>query len=454
MYLDTSRVRFDPAKHYSAVLVQQGRVILDSDVIEQNAILQHYLRTAIADIVGPAACPAGAPGFAISRVSAGRQPDLSISAGRMYVSGILAETGPDGTTYLTQPDGYLDADLDALPADSSYLVYLRVWERSVTSVQDPEIREVALGSHAPDTAGRAQVVWQVAVYPVPGLKGAKAAQSAWQDWYQGLYQPDGTLRARAKQPEDARTDICSVSPQAQYRGRENQHYRVEIFRGGIGTQPGQQGTRTRQDQIAQYVWSRDNGSVVFAVQTLAGAQVTLASLGRDLRSELEIGDWTEIVDDAAGSRVADELPTGPARALFQVTAIDPLDRVITLDRDPAGEIGMTGSNPVLHPLLRRWDGAGMAPVAEDGWLDLEDGVQVSFPGSGDGDHPARYRTGDYWLIPARTVLGDVIWPQDAAGPRALPPDGIAYHYAPLAFVPANSTAAVTDLRQTFGPIAH
>ena len=60
VYLDLSRVRFDAAKHYSAVLLQQGRVILDSDVTEQNAIMQHYLRTVVADLIGPAASPAGA----------------------------------------------------------------------------------------------------------------------------------------------------------------------------------------------------------------------------------------------------------------------------------------------------------------------------------------------------------------------------------------------------------
>ena len=59
MYLDLSRVRFDAAKHYSAVLLQQGRVILDSDVTEQNAILEHYLRTVVADLIGrPRARPA------------------------------------------------------------------------------------------------------------------------------------------------------------------------------------------------------------------------------------------------------------------------------------------------------------------------------------------------------------------------------------------------------------
>ena len=133
--------------------------------------------------------------------------------------------------------------------------------------------------------------------------------------------------------------------------------------------------------MAQYVWSRENGSVVFAIGALAGAEVTLKSLGRDLPSGLEIGDWVEIVDDASASRVADDVPAVPARALFQVTMIDALNCVITLDRDPSGDIGTTGTNPAWHPLLRRWDGTGAAAVTEGSWLDLEDGVQVLFPGT-------------------------------------------------------------------------
>jgi len=252
VYLDLSRVRFDAAKHYSAVLLQQGRVILDSDVTEQNAILEHYLRTMVADLIGPAASPAGAPGFAISP---GQDGDLTVSAGRMYVDGILAETGPDGTTYLTQPDGYIDPSQDGLPSAGPYIVYLRVWERSVTFCQDPDIREVALGIHGPDTTGRLQVVWQIAFWPLTDETASQdGAVAEWEKWVTTLYQPAGPLQARAKQPDDSATDVCSVSPQAQYRRRENQNYRVEIFRSGAAAT-----TQQSSATAAPYVWSCDVG---------------------------------------------------------------------------------------------------------------------------------------------------------------------------------------------------
>ena len=456
MYLDISWDRFDPAKHYSAVLPLQGRVVLDSDAFEQTAIIRYYLRAAIADIVGPAAAADG--GFQISWLQDGGTTDLAVAPGRIYVGGILAEAAP-GVTYLTQPDGYLDPSVsaDQLPDNGPYVVYLRVFERSVTAIQDPNIREVALGIHGPDTAGRAQVVWQVAYWqPDSEEKGGNDPQGAlreWQQWQAELAASAGTLQARARQPADAETDICSVSPQAQYRGRENQNYLLEIFRGGTAQPSGTQAA----GQVAQYVWSRDAGSTEFAIQALAGAEVTVSTLGRNLVSSLEIEDYVEIADDASASRVADDRPPAYPRTLFQVTAINAVNRIVTLSADPTATIGTTGTNPTLHPLLRRWDSAGMTPVTEGTWLDLESGVQVLFAGlrqtsSAQGGGSVTYRAGDNWLVPARTVLANVVWPQDSSGPQALPPLGVAYHYAPLAFVP-DGGGVPRDLRSTFTPIA-
>ena len=50
---DFSRNTFDPRKHFTRVLMQQGRVQLDADWNEQAAILLHYVRTLAADLIGP-----------------------------------------------------------------------------------------------------------------------------------------------------------------------------------------------------------------------------------------------------------------------------------------------------------------------------------------------------------------------------------------------------------------
>jgi len=49
-----------------------------------------------------------------------------------------------------------------LPAQAGdYLIYLDVWERPISALEDPLVRETAFGG--PDTAGRDQTVWQVKV---------------------------------------------------------------------------------------------------------------------------------------------------------------------------------------------------------------------------------------------------------------------------------------------------
>ena len=73
-----------------------------------------------------------------------------------------------------------------------------------------------------------------------------------------------------------------------------------------------------------------------------------------------------------------------------------------------------------------------------------------------------YRTGDFWLIPARTATGDVLWPRESnAGggsvPAALAPGGVDHRYAPLAYVVVLGDGTV-EVRQRFvrtiAPLAH
>jgi hypothetical protein len=83
-------------------------------------------------------------------------------------------------------------------------------------------------------------------------------------------------------------------------------------------------------------------------------------------------------------------------------------------------------------------------ATDHAWLDLEDGVQVQFQGDGP------YRSGDYWLIPARTEIGDVLWPGTPGNRTAKQPDGVPYYFAPLGLVTGAKT--VTPLRHLFSPL--
>src|SRR5947199_309285 len=58
MKADFTRDTFNPLKHFSRVLMQQGRVQLDADWNEQTAILLYYLRNLGADLIGRHGGPA------------------------------------------------------------------------------------------------------------------------------------------------------------------------------------------------------------------------------------------------------------------------------------------------------------------------------------------------------------------------------------------------------------
>ena len=92
------------------------------------------------------------------------------------------------------------------------------------------------------------------------------------------------------------------------------------------------------------------------------------------------------------------------------------------------------------------------PLREGEWLPLEDGVEVRFEPS--QDRPRVYRRGDYWLIPARVLTGDVEWPRGRQGqPLKRRPHGVRYHYAPLALLEPRDADdfRLVDLRMPFAP---
>jgi hypothetical protein len=96
------------------------------------------------------------------------------------------------------------------------------------------------------------------------------------------------------------------------------------------------------------------------------------------------------------------------------------------------------------------------PSLSPGRSILEDGIQIYFaPPESKAEHHS-YRSGDYWLIPARTATGNVEWPKDGKGdPVPWPPHGVEHHYAPLAIINIGDGGEVTvpaDLRHKIEPL--
>src|SRR5271154_2587413 len=88
MSFDNSRFPFNPWDDFSGVVMQQGRVQLDSDWNEWLAELNRRIQAGTLDIFGPAVYPANNP-FAFQITATASK--VTIGPGRMYVDGILAE---------------------------------------------------------------------------------------------------------------------------------------------------------------------------------------------------------------------------------------------------------------------------------------------------------------------------------------------------------------------------
>jgi streptogramin lyase len=332
------------------------------------------------------------------------------------------------TTYDSQPH-YPEPDALNPVNGRVDLVYLDVWQRHVTAIEDPDIREEALAG--PDTTTRLQTVWQVKVRKdvLTSLPAACSPEALPQDW------PPAELGGGR------------LSTAGSYRGSENRMYRVEIHDGG---------TATASSGNATFKWSRDNGTVVFPIEEPTVLQpknkVTVSRLGRDQALALREGDWVEVGGDES------ELKDEPGLlAQIKEDGLNRAQREVTLDVSDVSSHAKQRS-----PKMRRWDQTdaddscvfdpqrkGACKVKEGAWIELEDGVKICFA-PGNPDHV--YRTGDFWIFTARAATGKVEELHEAQ------PRGVRHHYCPLALMEwsesaGSTTAEIRDCRTRFGSLS-
>jgi hypothetical protein len=477
---DNSRYTFNPRNDYSGVVMQQGRVQLDSDWNEWLAELVRRMQAGTLDILGRAVFPPTTPhAFEITASSPGGKNTLLIGPGRMYVDGLLAENHGDpaaaqwdralgemsdapqpplasATTgaidYTHQP--YMPPNTTLPLGNGPFLAYLDVWVRPVDYINDPNLIDAAVGI---DSTGRLQTVWQVRLMDLANSPGA-TCDSPINNWPPA---PSTGLLTTGTTPT-APSGPCCLTSGAAYTGLENQFYRVEIHQ--LGTREGSAVPPANLAAgIATFKWSRDNGSVITGVTTIANvtnsagnpaSQLTVQSLGRDQVLGFAPGNWIEILDDAT--------EFGQTHGeLHQVDTIDVAAKTITLVTTLGA--GFPAGNPdaSLHTRIRRWDQSGKV-YEQDGttvWWDidaqggadipvppsgtsliLENGITVSF----DLSYPTgSFNTGDFWTFAARTSTGQVE-KLDKAAAR-----GIHHHYARLSIVTFPNSAP--DCRTEWPP---
>ena len=441
---DYTRFTFKPTKDFSGLFKQQGRVDLDADWNELIEIVDRRWRSETMDIIGHCTVPdTTTDAFLVVPTGAGT---FDIGIGRMYVDGIQVENhgrppaeyladlgelrGTLPVPYSNQP--YLPAPLPpALPGtpNTTDLVYVDAWQREVTVLEDPSIREIALGG--PDTATRVQSVWQVRVLPDVGDHGCGDDIPLWN---QTIAPSAGRLTTSAVSPP-ASDDPCIISPTGGFRGLENRLYRVEIH--AVGPIGG--------GAPAKFKWSRNNATIASSVTAIpAPTQIAVQQVGRDRVLRFDVGNWIEVIDDFR------EL-LGLAGHMAQITAIDEANRVLTFAPPIPGALNFDPTDPTRHTRVRRWDQSqnvdanGLLDVTA-GLIDIEDGIRVAFTlDSASGT----FKVGDYWVFAARTADGSVELLQ------AAPPRGILHHFCRLGFIHWGANLAgttFTDCRVHWPPL--
>ena len=406
---DFSRFTFNPKNRYSRVLMQQGRVQLDADWNEQLDISAYRTETEITDFIGQSGAPeypkdSGEQSTSF-RITA-NQSAISVGKGRYYVEGMLFEN--DQPVSLTQQPDYPTATLPKEPG--IYLAYLDVWQHHITALEAPALREVALGGA--DTTTRVKNVWQVKLHRL-GAKGSVSESVS--DYTPPKWKPawepaisTGQLTVQVKQPGAI---------------VENQLYRIEIHQGNA--------TEADQNETVTFKWSRDNGAIAAQVELIDGNIINIKNAGRDAQLAFPVGQLIEFSNDSLTLN-------GQPGILATVQATQ--SNRLTVKWKTADEKAPENLKDLI---VRRWDSSDAVPIGTPNFEhELEQSITAQFSDK-------RYKTGDYWLIPARALAGSIEW-----SPETQTAHGTRHRYCSLALLERTATqfSVLADCRFIFKPI--
>lgn len=432
MTSDLARVTYDPSRRYHGVVAQQGRVSLEADWNEAQAIGREQTESRTLDLVGPAASPDG--GYRVEPVLTDEgEPtgDLRIRRGTAYVGGQRVSLGAD-IRYSSQPD-WRDHAADplwldpAVPGEPHELVCLMLREQEVSAVEDPALRDVALGG--PDTSQRLRLVQRVVRFPT----AAATSQDAWSQLVEQRWDARGLrLDSRSRRLEASALLQVIGHPaggeeqpvgHGTYLGPSNQLIRVQI-------------ARVDDDGTPVLVWGYDNASFMYRLSRVGpGAEpgttaLELATAPVDAYHQPAEKQVVEVLRGAA-SLTGDDVIAAATGQLAAVTrAYDPDTHTVVI-----GSRLPSGYDPDGRLFLRVWHEEFRCEPGHEQELGGT-GLRVRLTVPRDGP-PGPLTAGAYWMIAVRPAVGPgaagVVYPDRIlAAPQ--PPDGPRQWLTPLAFV--------------------
>jgi hypothetical protein len=438
MSADRARLTHFPPRKYREVVSQQGRVLLEADVNEWERISTEETRHEAADFVGPCGTPDN--GYQVTAAGG----DFSIGVGTMYVGG-LRTTLEVAENYSAQPD-WLDT-VEVAPwaeglwqslaqlAGKNFEATLVLREQEITAVEDPALRDVALGG--PDSAARSRLLQRVVAVDTQSSTCAAAAgdvSTFWSAHGLDLDPATAALKSRARLQVTPVTNAppptpCDPPSATGYLGADNQLIRVLITAFDPATNTG------------TFLWGYYNASILYRCMVQTPLTVKLAARPVSPEFQPRSGQVVQILQRAAdlGEGAFAASLTGHFAKLNAPYAPD--TQLVTLPAALPQPPYANGSNVYL----RLWEDQVNFTLGTAADL-AGTGLQVTITETVAGP----LHIGDYWSMAARPLTPNTVYPERLlAAPQ--PPDGPRMWACPLAVLQGNagSFTVLDDCRFPF-----
>lgn len=411
-----------------SVLLQQGRPLVDADWNEQAGITADRADTLARHVIGRHGAPREEAGF---EVSVSDTNALLVGPGYFYAEGLQLHNPSELDYAAQQPASSFGALTTILPNNTAGFVYAEAVLRPSSAGVQAFLSDPALGGI--DPVVREEIDWTIRVVRLSdtGKTAAEMREAFATNRWPALPQwqlTTGGLDADVQtESETVDPTPCELPPTAGYLDQVNRLYRVEVHA------PGAPGTAT-------FKWAEDAGIEAGLVPKDTGFAIDLSPERR--------GTWfpadaiVEVIDDAH-ERAGMPGPMG------RITSAP--DQMLQIDGVPASALS-------TRVRIRRWASMPVTIPAGNAWTVLSKRVRVRFCAG-------HYARGSAWTIPARTVLGDIMWPpyQPADQTVTIGSQSVGFYapgegrrrYAPLALVRRTSAGTLVrtdDLRDVFSPL--
>jgi hypothetical protein len=419
MSADRARLTHYPPRKYREVVIQQGRALLDADSNEGQRTFTEEERHEALDFVGPCGTPDN--GFLVTPVGI----DFTIGPGTMYVGGLrvtletlekysqqldwldTGEAAPWGEGLWQTPGALVGKNFAATG----------VWrEQEITAVEDPALRDVALGG--PDSAARTRLLQRVVAAATTASTCAAAAGDAISFWsgHGLIYDPStAELKSRALLQVTLVTNPPPPSPcdppsASGYLGVDNQMIRVLVTAFDLAKNTG------------TLLWGYNNASTLYRCRLQTASTLKLSSRPVSAEFQPRSGQVVQVLQRAAdlGEGAYAAALTGHFAKLNAAYA--PETQIVTLP-NPIPEPPYADNSDVY---LRLWEDQVDFTLGTAATL-VGTGLQVTLTRSSAGP----LHVGDHWCIAVRPTTPNAVYPERLIT-AAQPPDGPRMWACPLA----------------------